>query len=87
MFANVEVVLQEKTDALIIPREAVLEAGGETFVFVAEGKQAVRKLVTLGYEKDRMVEVLKGLAEGNAVVTRGQLLIKEGAAIRVIEGS
>jgi len=87
MFANVEVVLQEKPGALVIPREAVLEADGKAFVFVVEGKQATRKIVTLGYEKDRMVEVLKGLSEGNPVIIRGQLLIKEGSAIRVIEGS
>jgi HlyD family secretion protein len=87
MFANVEVVLLEKPHTLVIPREAILEAGSEMFVFVAEGKQAVRKPVTLGYEQDRSVEVLKGLNEGDQLVIKGQQLIKEGSAIQVIEGS
>jgi multidrug efflux pump subunit AcrA (membrane-fusion protein) len=87
MFANVELALLEKPQTLIIPREAVIEAGNEMSVYVLEGKQAVRKLITLGYEQDRSVEVLKGLNEGDQVVIKGQQLIKDGSAIRVIEGS
>ncbi len=87
MFANVEVILLEKPQTLVIPREAILEAGIEMSVFVVEGKQAIRKLITIGYEQDRMVEVLKGLNEGDQVVIKGQQLIKDGSAIRVIEGS
>ncbi len=87
MFANVEVVLLEKPQTLVIPREAVLEAGSEMSVFVVEGKQAVRRPVTIGYEQDRMVEVLKGLNEGDQVVIKGQQMIKDGSAVRLIEGS
>jgi multidrug efflux pump subunit AcrA (membrane-fusion protein) len=87
MFANVEVVLLEKPQTLVIPREAVIETGNEMSVFVVEGKQAFRKPITLGYEQDRLVEVLKGLNEGDQVVIKGQQLIKDGSTIRVIEGS
>jgi HlyD family secretion protein len=87
MFANVEVVLLEKPQTLVIPREAILEAGNEMSVFVVEGKQAVRRPITIGYEQDRMVEVLRGLNEGDQVVIKGQQLIKDGSSIRVIEGS
>jgi multidrug efflux pump subunit AcrA (membrane-fusion protein) len=87
MFANVEVVLLEKPQTLVVPREAILETGSEMFAFVVEGKKAVRKPITLGYEQDRLVEVLKGLNEGDQVVIKGQQSIKDGSAVRVIEGS
>ena len=87
MFANVNVVLQEKPQALTLPKEAIIEAGGEMSVFVVEGKQALRRPVTLGYEEDRFVEVLKGINEGDQVIIKGQQLIKDGSAIRVVEGS
>ncbi len=87
MFANVEVVLVEKPQALVIPREALLEEGNALTVFVVEGKQAIRRPIAIGYEQDRMVEVLKGLSEGDQVVIKGQQLIKDGSAIRVVEGS
>jgi hypothetical protein len=56
-------------------------------VFIAEGKQAVRKTVTLGYEQDRMVEVLKGLDKGSLLIIKGQQLIKDGSTIRVVKGA
>jgi HlyD family secretion protein len=87
MFANVEVVLLEKPQTMVIPREAVIEAGSEMSVFLVEGKQAVRRPITIGYEQDYMVEVLKGLNQGDQVVIKGQQLIKEGSAVRVVEGS
>jgi multidrug efflux pump subunit AcrA (membrane-fusion protein) len=87
MFANVEIVLLEKPQTLVIPREAILETGSEMSVFVVEGKQAVRRPITTGYEQDRMIEVLKGLNQGDQVVIKGQQLIKDGSAIRVVEGS
>jgi len=87
MFANVDLILLEKPQALVIPREAVLEGGSEISVFVVEEKQPVRKLITIGYEQDRMVEVLKGLKEGDQVITKGQQLIRNGSTIRVVEGS
>ena len=87
MLSNVEMVLLEKPEALVIPKEAIIETGGEMIVFIAEGKQAVRKTVTLGYEQDRMVEVLKGLDKGSLLIIKGQQLIKDGSTIRVVEGS
>jgi len=87
MFANVEIVLLEKPQTLVIPREAILETGSEMSVFVVEGKQAVRRPITTGYEQDRMIEVLKGLNQGDQVVIKGQQLIKDGSAIRIVEGS
>jgi membrane fusion protein (multidrug efflux system) len=87
MFSNVEVVLLEKPQTLVIPREAILEAKNEMSVFVVEGKQAVRRPITIGYEQDHMVEVLKGLNQGDQVIIKGQQLIKEGSAVRVVEGS
>jgi len=87
MFANVEMILLEKRQTLVVPREAVLEGGSEMSIFVVEGKQAVRRSITIGYEQDRMVEVLKGLTEGDQVVIKGQQSIKDGSTIRVIEGS
>jgi multidrug efflux pump subunit AcrA (membrane-fusion protein) len=87
MFSNVEVVLLEKPETLVIPREAILEAGSEMSVFVVEGKQAIRRPIVTGIEQDRFVEVRGGLKEGDQVVTRGQEAIRENTTIRVIEGS
>ena len=87
MFSNVEVVLLTKPQTLVIPREAILEAGNGMSVFVVEGNKALRRPITIGYEQERMVEVLQGLNAGDQVVIKGQQMIKEGSAIRVVEES
>lgn len=86
MFANVEVVLSEKPQTLIIPREAVIQTEGEPSVFVVEGNLALRRAIATGYEQDQMVEVLRGLKEGEKVVVKGQYSIKDRSSIQIIEG-
>ena len=87
MFSNVEVALLTKPQALVIPREAILEAGNGMSVFVVERNKALRRPITIGYEQGRMVEVLQGLNEGDQVVIKGQQMIREGSAVRVVEES
>ncbi|MFB3883919.1 MAG: efflux RND transporter periplasmic adaptor subunit [Thermodesulfobacteriota bacterium] len=87
MFARIEVALMEKPDALVVPREAVIEEAGKQSVFVVEGNQALRKPIVMGIEQGGLVEVIEGLKEGDKVVVRGQQSIKDRSTIRVVEGS
>jgi HlyD family secretion protein len=86
MFAKLEVILSEKPDALVIPRNAVLEEGGAKFVFVIKGSEAHRATVSTGYEEDQFVEILEGLSEGDQVVVRGQESLKDRSPVRIVEG-
>jgi len=86
MFAKLEVVLSEKPQTLIIPRHAVVEERGTKSVFIVKGGQAFRKSIVTGYEQDQLIEVLEGVSEGDQVVVRGQEMLKDRSAVRVIEG-
>lgn len=68
MTANVEIVIEEKEDALLVPVSAVQEERGKAFVFVrnAEG-QPERREVVLGVRSDTFVEVVSGVQEGEEV--------------------
>lgn len=61
---------------LSVPRSAVLATGERNFVFVrsAEG-QFVPHPVTLGAATDTRVEILRGLKEGDTIVTSGTFLV------------
>ena len=87
MFARIEVALKEKPNTLAVPREAVSEEGGKLFLFVVEGNQAFRRPVVTGIEQGQLIEVVEGLKDGDKVVIRGQESLRDGSAIRVIEGS
>jgi macrolide-specific efflux system membrane fusion protein len=67
MTANVEFAVAGKQNVLEIPRSALVEEDGRTFVTVGAGAQARREIKT-GMTDGKMVEVLEGLKEGDSVV-------------------
>ncbi len=72
MFAKVAVVLARNEGVLSVPKEAILEAGGEKFVFVQTGDTFNRSDVQTGAEDDRFVEIKDGLVPDDVVVTDGK---------------
>ena len=81
-FGDLVFEVQSHENALVIPQKAVLE---NSYVFVVEGGKAVKKAVSLGIQSTTMVEVLGGLAEGEAVVVEGNFGLEEGAALQILE--
>ena len=71
MFADVTLVTQVATEALVVPLDAVLTDGADQFVFVENGDTYVRQSLVLGLKDDRYVEVREGLFPGDRIVVRG----------------
>ncbi len=71
MSATAIVVLKRSSGSLSIPTAAVIDAGGERFVFVDSGGALTRADVRTGATDDRFVEILDGLVPGDLVVTQG----------------
>ncbi|MFP4508779.1 MAG: efflux RND transporter periplasmic adaptor subunit [Spirochaetaceae bacterium] len=85
MSARAELVLTERTDALVVPQESLIRRDGETFVYVVDGGDvALRRDVETGIESDGNVEIIDGLTAGDQVVTRGQNLLEDGTPVLVI---
>ncbi len=85
MFGRIEVVYDQRQDALTVPRIALLEDEGEPAVYVVQGKKAQRRVVQLGYTNGEIAEIRSGLKEGDQVVTAGKVAIRDGTEIQVIE--
>jgi len=74
MRAEFSIVVHSRPDVLAVPREAIQGDLGNRSVFIREPERTnafVQVPVVLGIENDRQVEVLRGLKEGDAVVSRG----------------
>jgi len=77
MQANVRLDAAEGADALIIPKEAVLDNEGKKIVYVLlSGEEFQRREVTVGDEYGNKVAVLSGLQPGERVVTQGAYQIR-----------
>jgi membrane fusion protein (multidrug efflux system) len=85
MFGRLDVVYDERADALVIPREALIEEDGETAVYTVKDGVAHRQPVSIGYSTGSKVEIREGLAEGDQVVTVGRAAVREGTKVTIIE--
>jgi cobalt-zinc-cadmium efflux system membrane fusion protein len=75
MFANVEIITELHSTAISIPQSAVLNDGGKTVVFVAEGSGYKKRQVTAGIQSNDRVEIIDGLNAGDKVVVKGNYLL------------
>ena len=79
MFANVEIVTDLNRSAISIPQTAVLNDGGKTVVFVAEGNGYQKREVHTGIQNGDRLEIVEGLSPGEKVVVKGNyLLLQQG---------
>jgi Cu(I)/Ag(I) efflux system membrane fusion protein len=75
-------VLVETPAVLAAPRSAVLDTGSGAVAYVATNDHVFeQRKLKLGRKGDALVEVLSGLAEGEQVVTQGNLLIDAQAQL------
>ena len=77
MFAAVKVFLPGTDEALAVPRDAVLEDEGRSFVFIHHHDDYyVRRPVSVGRTWAGWVEINKGLEPSQTVVAEGAFLMK-----------
>ena len=82
LFAQVELVLERKENALLIPEAALMPAGDQQYVYRIEDGKAVRAEVSLGMRQGDLVEVISGLDAGAQVITAGQMKIMDGSKVQ-----
>lgn len=85
MFVRVRVIVGERSEALMVPEQAIVPAGDESFVFLVNDGKARRVQVRTGVRRDGQVEIVQGLKAGDAVVVSGQQrLARDGQAVSVV---
>jgi membrane fusion protein (multidrug efflux system) len=84
MFARVAIVFERKTDALAVPRAALLDTDGESRLFVVEKGIARQRVVRTGLSDAGRVEIVSGLGAKDQVVIVGQNGLKDGNPVRVV---
>ncbi len=86
MYVVVDIILHHKPEALLIPRQAVIQVGGKPTVFTVDGSYAKANEVTLGIASGEQVEVVAGLNEGELVVFKGNRGLVDGQEVNLVGG-
>lgn len=83
MSVDVVITTQEAKSVLAVPKEAVFTDNGKEYVWTTrDGRATVTEVIT-GLEGDELVEIKKGLKEGDLVLTNPHLPeLKEGIKVK-----
>lgn len=85
MFAEVEVVLSRRENAVSVPAGSVFVRNGQEGVFLVENSRAVFREVEKGIDDGEYLEIIEGLEPGQELVVTGQNLITEGTLVKIVE--
>jgi membrane fusion protein (multidrug efflux system) len=80
MTARVKINLGEKSDVVVIPKDALLDS----YLFVVSDSTAERRDVVVGLTGDQYVEIIEGVSEAERVVTVGQERLAGGEKVNPI---
>ncbi|MFC3551833.1 efflux RND transporter periplasmic adaptor subunit [Lysobacter cavernae] len=84
MFGRIKIDYDQRADALVVPRVALLEDEGDPAVYVVNGDKTKRVPVKLGYVDGSWAEIRAGVKQGDQVVTAGKAALRDGSVVQVI---
>ncbi|HWP95323.1 MAG TPA: efflux RND transporter periplasmic adaptor subunit [Syntrophomonadaceae bacterium] len=87
MFAEIAIDTESKKAVLSLPVNAVSPKGGRQLVYLVGEDSRVKEVeVEIGLKNDLNVEIMKGLAEGQTIVSKGNTLLHDGSLVKVVSG-
>jgi len=86
MFADVDIIVGQKSSSLLLPQEALLKQNQQYYVYVVDGERVARRDVTPGWSQGAEMEIAGGLTPQARVVVEGQTRLTENSRIQVVEG-
>ena len=81
MFARFSVAYDKHADALVIPREALVEEDDQTSVYVVADGAVSRRAIQVGIESGNLIEVVGGLSSDEEIVVTGQSSLRDGSKV------
>jgi membrane fusion protein (multidrug efflux system) len=87
LFARVELALDTRPNALLLPEQVLWPQGDKQFVYVVDNGTAKLVEVSTGVRQNGMVEITAGLDKDAQVISAGQLKIGPGMPVQPIEAA
>jgi RND family efflux transporter MFP subunit len=83
MYGNLAIALQDRADALSLPRAIVHHDDRGAFVYTLQDGKAVERRVRLGLESDQRVAIVDGVNDGVHVISATQEL-QDGTPVMIV---
>jgi RND family efflux transporter MFP subunit len=83
MVVTVSVLVDEETDALSVPSDALILRDGKRYLYTIANNRARLVEVGVGTNSGDRVEITSGVAEGDTIVFRGQYRLTDDARVKI----
>ena len=83
MYIQALIVVARHENANVVPPEIVVTRNNRPVVFVVEDEKAVEREVEVGIETRDGVELISGIAQGDALIVEGFETLRNGTPVRV----
>jgi membrane fusion protein (multidrug efflux system) len=84
MYVRVELVLEVRPGALLLPLEVLTGSEGRPTVFVVREGKVVATVVEVAPAEGSWIQVVKGLSSTDQVVLQGKELVRDGQVVRAV---
>lgn len=85
MFVRADIIVQEKADVIVIPKDIILDRRGRKTVYVVQRGIALERRLELGIETSDTVEVTQGLNPDDSLIIEGFETLRNRSRVKVLE--
>jgi RND family efflux transporter MFP subunit len=82
--ADIKIITYENDQAITVPRNIVRRNGDETFVFIADGAKAVKRIIKISRESGILYEISSGLRVDDQLIVKGGARLLDGTKINAV---
>jgi len=82
---EINIVTYSSPETIVVERKDLLKDNESSFVYVLNQGTAEKRLIKTGRHHDLDVEIIEGLNPGDELIIEGQLLLDQGAKVKVIQ--
>ncbi|MGO3799351.1 MAG: efflux RND transporter periplasmic adaptor subunit, partial [Vibrio casei] len=89
MFARASIIMPTLKDQIIVPQTAITYTLYGDSIYVIEEKDGVKRVkqqvVKVGERKGSIAHILKGIEDGQTIITSGQVRLSNNSKVKVVE--
>ena len=84
MFVKTEIIVAREDSALVIPKDVILSKQRGKTVFVVNKGAAEERLIEIGLENPRQVQVIRGLEANERLVIKGFETLRHQSKVKIV---
>jgi len=84
MFGRTNIIYDSRANVLQIPRSAIIEETGKSYVFAVKDGVAEKRVIETGFAEGGNIEITGGIGDDDVIVSVGHVNLKDGARVNVI---